>query len=420
MTFILILLILFLNLNFDNAMYSDKLTFKNNEFTILQFTDLHYGEDKDLDNLTFNLQDKLINEVKPDLVVITGDSVGGWNWDHTQGWFKDKWDRFTFSLLKYKIPYALTLGNHDAEGDLDREQIIDLDKTHNYSLMKYMNQQNNGTSNYYFHVFSSFNHSNISLTVWLFDSMSRGCGDVKNSYGCVTKDQIEWYNHESIKLKNLSSYSLNGIAFMHIPLSNIRSVYNDGLFRGKKMEGFSCPRLDTCLMNNISKTENIQSIFCGHDHDNDFGGFYKSILLKYGRKSGYGNYGPKDRQKGATVIKFQERLNNEGKVDISYNYSIINEDLSIDNQLPFLKREGSKEIFCSYDDGLIVYNNDCLETNNNGELNNYEEFKKNEEFKTILIIMTGILFLIVVIVILYFSRKRNIIYSRIELQEEKK
>ena len=61
MTNFLIFLLLFLNINFDNTMYTDKLKFKNNEFTVFQFTDLHYGENLNLDDLTFNLQDKLIN-----------------------------------------------------------------------------------------------------------------------------------------------------------------------------------------------------------------------------------------------------------------------------------------------------------------------------------------------------------------------
>jgi hypothetical protein len=30
----------------------------------------------------------------------------------------------------------------------------------------------------------------------------------------------------------------------------------------------------------------------GHDHDNDFYGEYEGILLAYGRKTGYGGYGP--------------------------------------------------------------------------------------------------------------------------------
>lgn len=42
---------------------------------------------------------------------------------------------------------------------------------------------------------------------------------------------------------------------------------------------------------------NVKANFVGHDHTNDFGGTYtnsqgKSIELVYGRKTGYGSYGP--------------------------------------------------------------------------------------------------------------------------------
>lgn len=49
--------------------------------------------------------------------------------------------------------------------------------------------------------------------------------------------------------------------------------------------------------------------FIGHDHTNDYGGFHKSekfdkkIELVYGRKTGYGCYGPSDYvEKGGRVI----------------------------------------------------------------------------------------------------------------------
>jgi pre-mRNA-splicing factor SYF1 len=55
--------------------------------------------------------------------------------------------------------------------------------------------------------------------------------------------------------------------------------------------------------------------FSGHDHDNDYSGLFtkngKTIELAYGRKSGYGSYGPpKDMIRGGTVIK----LKNLGEV----------------------------------------------------------------------------------------------------------
>ena len=37
----------------------------------------------------------------------------------------------------------------------------------------------------------------------------------------------------------------------------------------------------------------MKAIFCGHDHNSDYSGFYKDIELIYGRKTGFGSYGPK-------------------------------------------------------------------------------------------------------------------------------
>ena len=59
----------------------------------------------------------------------------------------------------------------------------------------------------------------------------------------------------------------------------------------------------------------VQANYCGHDHNNDYGGFYhkdgKKIDLQYGRKTGYGCYGPPpDMIRGGTVIT----LKSDGQV----------------------------------------------------------------------------------------------------------
>ena len=37
---------------------------------------------------------------------------------------------------------------------------------------------------------------------------------------------------------------------------------------------------------------NYKGVFCGHDHNNDFCGNHFGVSLFYGRKTGYGGYGP--------------------------------------------------------------------------------------------------------------------------------
>ena len=45
---------------------------------------------------------------------------------------------------------------------------------------------------------------------------------------------------------------------------------------------------------------------CGHDHNNDYYGQYKGINLAYGRKTGYGSYGPYKFLRGARVFEITE------------------------------------------------------------------------------------------------------------------
>ena len=53
----------------------------------------------------------------------------------------------------------------------------------------------------------------------------------------------------------------------------------------------------------------VQANFVGHDHNNDFGGEFqkdgKKVGLFYGRKTGYGSYGPnvEGMRRGGNVIK---------------------------------------------------------------------------------------------------------------------
>src|SRR5690349_17783313 len=51
----------------------------------------------------------------------------------------------------------------------------------------------------------------------------------------------------------------------------------------------------------------MKAVYCGHDHDNDYYGDYFNITLSYGRKTGYGAYGPPPGWlRGARVLEIQE------------------------------------------------------------------------------------------------------------------
>lgn len=61
--------------------------------------------------------------------------------------------------------------------------------------------------------------------------------------------------------------------------------------RGNEGEFSSSPYYNTGFFK-AAKRNNIKALFFGHDHDNDYEGFYDGIFLSYGRKTGVGGYGP--------------------------------------------------------------------------------------------------------------------------------
>jgi predicted MPP superfamily phosphohydrolase len=66
---------------------------------MVQFTDIHFGEDTpdDLDNQ--RLIADILGQEKPDLAVITGDVISGYAWDNTTGWAAQQYANLTKVLM---------------------------------------------------------------------------------------------------------------------------------------------------------------------------------------------------------------------------------------------------------------------------------------------------------------------------------
>jgi 3',5'-cyclic AMP phosphodiesterase CpdA len=290
---------------------------EDGELTILQLTDLHYGENIRKDINSTILTESLINFTNPDIVVITGDLVSGYAWDGSKtSFFKSSWELFTSAM---SLPYAYVMGNHDSQGDLSRKQIIELDKTHNYSLI---NSMQGDYSNYYIPIYAG--NGKVALILWMFDTNSEGCENMEDSWGCFEKNEIDWYENESKLIEERLGYMPNGLAFFHIPLPEYRVMHNWNKTYGSRNEIVSCPRKNTGLFKSLLNTKNIKATFCGHDHDNDEGGNFFGIELVFGRKTGVGGYGPSWFQRGGRVIKIKVVGD-----DFDYTHHIIQEDGTI-------------------------------------------------------------------------------------------
>lgn len=96
------------------------------------------------------------------------------------------------------------------------------------------------------------------------------------------------------------------LMFIHIPLEEYVTLYNTQAIYGNRGENIGCPQINTGFFE-VMRKRGIKAAFCGHDHDNDYGGVYKGVELVYGRKSCFGGYGPpKDIIRGGRLLELQE------------------------------------------------------------------------------------------------------------------
>ena len=93
-----------------------------------------------------------------------------------------------------------------------------------------------------------------------------------------------------------------GFLFIHIPIREYMDLYNTEQFFGDKGDVISCGSVNTGIFSALVEQPTVEWVSCGHDHLNDFYGKIQGITLAYGRKTGYGSYGPYKFLRGARVF----------------------------------------------------------------------------------------------------------------------
>jgi hypothetical protein len=61
--------------------------------------------------------------------------------------------------------------------------------------------------------------------------------------------------------------------------------------------------VNTGLFAALKEQRTVEWVSAGHDHNNDYYGKYQGINLAYGRKTGFGSYGPANITNGARVFE---------------------------------------------------------------------------------------------------------------------
>ncbi|MDQ6422308.1 metallophosphoesterase family protein [Paenibacillus sp. LHD-117] len=271
-------------------------------FTIVQFTDMHIGDDKEedreRDGRTAALVKRIIASEKPDLVVLTGDMI----WSHGVPDPKASFRRAIAPVVASQVPWAAVFGNHDAEAGVSREELLAIQQENESCLSVAGPADLSGIGNYVLTVKSGDEAKNAAA-LYFFDSGINAPESI-GGYDWIKPDQVYWYTRQSVRLAELAGHSLPSLAFFHIPVPEYEEAWRGERVEGVKEENVESPKINSGLFAAMVQMGDVMGAFVGHDHDNDYCGTLHGIRLCYGRVSGYNCYGKLRR--GARVIRLTE------------------------------------------------------------------------------------------------------------------
>lgn len=282
------------------------ITAENEDFRILQITDVHLGGSllsytKDIKALKAVYA--LIEHTKPDLVIVTGD-------------LSFPMGLFSFSLNNYApvnqfaafmrnigIPWAFTYGNHDTEAVATHSR-LELDevfqtlsyKTSGTLLYPYTQPEITGRSNQLIEILNP--DGSLKQALFLLDSNDY-TGEGVNVYDFIHDDQVDWYAKEVQRLNSEEGKVVPSMVFFHIPLQEYRTAYQlyeqgsdevsyfFGANNEEMMDKVCCSDYPSKLFDTLVELGSTKAAFCGHDHYNNISLEYKGIRLTYGMSIDY-------------------------------------------------------------------------------------------------------------------------------------
>ena len=278
----------------------------NKDFVVLNFADVQlsanevYGEKGRIAEATIK---KAIEEVKPDLITLTGDNA----------WCKSGYMRLVKFIDSFDIPWAPVMGNHD--GDNGKKiyenwcayQIFDCEN----SIFKF-GPEGMGVGNY---IINITENGKIIHSIYMLDShtdTSLECG----GYDHLWDNQLRWYKWAVKGTNKLAGKNVESSIFFHIPCIQYRSAWNEAKYNeetgkydnplyadsfGYNTEWICSPDYDSGFFALVKELGSTKNIIAGHDHINCSSIMYQGVRLSYSLKCGPGCYWDETMNGGSTL-----------------------------------------------------------------------------------------------------------------------
>lgn len=294
------------------------LSFKKGQFKIAQFTDLHWDPASPTRMQTARIIQDILLAEHPDLAVVSGDIVT--SFPAEQGW-----NELAAVFEESKMPWAITLGNHDEEAGMTRPEIFHFLKGKPYFKGE-LGEPTSGAGNYVLPI-QGANTIEPAFLLYFMDTHNRPSAHMYGRYNWIQADQVNWYRNSSDHFTaHNNNLPVPALAFLHIPLKEYKDMVDSGIpVVGHNTDGVSPSQLNSGMFASFVDKGDVIGIFVGHDHDNDYIGQYLGVALAYGRTTGYDAEG--DREKGARIIQLYEGQNRfdtwirtPDKIEFVYDY----------------------------------------------------------------------------------------------------
>lgn len=302
---------------------------ENGRFRVLQITDTHFGTYpfNENDQKTFRELKKAIEKSQADLLVFTGDIVYSMD-EHGAENPDVSFREFVEFVNQFEIPTAVTFGNHDSEEKITRHELREIFDQHaKYPVTKKHADIVEDRESYVIEI-KHHDSQEVERALYVIDSGDYS-GHESSYYAWVLPDQVRWFSQVA-KLYQKGDGVRRHVVFQHIPLlehwdagdfiikgnfhedfeMNLKWAESSGLSDAVKEKmskiqyGVSSPELNSGLFLEMVVNDETWGMLVGHDHDNNYEGLYKGVVLGFGQSSGYNSYG--SEAKGVKVIDLLE------------------------------------------------------------------------------------------------------------------
>lgn len=303
---------------------------EDGKFKIMQMSDIQDYVDTatkpTLNEKTVNLMEAALDTEQPDLVVITGDQIGG-NMDSEE--LQSLITQIAQPLEERQIPWLVTFGNHDEDATTalgegwNKIKQLSFYRSFKYNInrasmsgvqgFKSNGVNTIGVGDMYQLIYDQEGKTPI-YNIWALDSnayadSATGIG----GYDWIRPEQIQWYTETSKQLEAKYGNKINSLMFFHIPTPEWGDMWDNkdefGVVGEKNEE--ECPAdVNSGMFTAALARGDVKGMFVGHDHVNDYTGNYYGIQLGYDANVGYQTYGlggsENDRLRGVRVFELDE------------------------------------------------------------------------------------------------------------------